>query len=54
MCIAMLFVVFALCLCTLALYAQSGHVELGAFADYFSLSRTSPHINYVGVGARRL
>ena len=50
--IAMLFVVFAFCLRTPALYAQSDHVELGAFADYFNLSRTSPHINYVGVGAR--
>jgi len=37
-----------------ALMAQEGtnHVEVGAFADYFNLSRTSPHINFVGVGGR--
>lgn len=35
------------------LMAQGGdHVELGVFADYFNLSRTSPNINYVGLGAR--
>jgi hypothetical protein len=28
------------------------HVEIGVFADYFNLSRTSPHINFVGVGGR--
>ena len=26
--------------------------EVGVFADYFNLSRTSPHINFVGVGGR--
>jgi hypothetical protein len=37
-----------------ALMAQEGanHVEVGAFAEYFNLSRTSPHINFVGVGGR--
>ena len=37
-----------------ALMAQEGtnHVEVGAFVDYFNLSRTSPHINFVGVGGR--
>src|SRR5215470_19947401 len=34
------------------LLAQNDHVEIGAFADYFNLSRTSPHINYVGLGGR--
>jgi hypothetical protein len=34
--------------------AQEGgnHIEVGVFADYFNLSRTSPHINFVGVGGR--
>jgi hypothetical protein len=41
-----------LCLCAPALLAQSDHVEVGAFADYLNLSRTSPHINYVGLGGR--
>ncbi len=37
-----------------ALVAQEyeNHVEVGAFAEYFNLSRTSPHINFVGVGGR--
>jgi hypothetical protein len=35
-----------------ALMAQSDHVEVGVFADYFNLSRTSPHTNYAGLGAR--
>lgn len=30
----------------------TNHVEVGAFAEYFNLSRTSPHINFVGVGGR--
>ncbi|MBS1850117.1 MAG: hypothetical protein JST79_04350 [Acidobacteria bacterium] len=28
------------------------HVEVGVFADYFNLSRTDPHINFVGLGGR--
>ena len=28
------------------------HVDLGVFADYFNLSRTSPHINFFGIGGR--
>jgi hypothetical protein len=28
------------------------HVEIGAFADYFDLSRTTPNINYAGLGGR--
>ena len=28
------------------------HVEIGAFADYFNLAATHPHINFVGVGGR--
>ena len=37
------------------LLAQSNsgdHVEVGAFAEYFNLSRTSPHTNFIGVGGR--
>lgn len=30
----------------------NNHAEVGVFADYFNLSRTSPHINFVGVGGR--
>jgi Outer membrane protein beta-barrel domain len=41
-----------LAVCSPALMAQSDHVEVGAFVDYFNLSRTSPHINYVGLGGR--
>jgi hypothetical protein len=41
-------VLLALCMATPSLMAQD-HVEVGVFADYFNLSRTSPHINYVGV-----
>jgi hypothetical protein len=44
--------VLLLCLCAPALLAQSDHVEVGAFADYLNLSRTSPHINYMGLGGR--
>jgi len=44
--------VLLLCLCAPALLAQSDHVEVGAFVDYLNLSRTSPHINYVGLGGR--
>jgi hypothetical protein len=34
--------------------AQEGgnHIEVGVFADYFNLSRTTPNINFVGVGGR--
>jgi len=37
-----------------SLMAQEGgnHVEVGVFADYFNLSRTTPNINFVGVGGR--
>lgn len=28
------------------------HGEVGAFVDYLNLSRTDPHINFVGIGAR--
>ena len=44
---------FALLLVTPSLMAQDyNHVEVGAFVDYFNLSRTDPHINFVGVGGR--
>ena len=48
-------VLLALCMATPALMAQEGggdHIQVGVFADYFNLSRTSPHINFVGVGGR--
>jgi hypothetical protein len=34
--------------------AQEGgnHIEVGVFADYFNLSRTTPNMNFVGVGGR--
>jgi hypothetical protein len=38
--------------CSFAAAQDSDHFEAGVFADYFSLSRTDPHINFVGVGAR--
>jgi hypothetical protein len=31
---------------------HSDHVEVGAFADYFRFSQTSPERNFVGVGGR--
>ncbi len=46
---------FAMLLAVPSLMAQEqsyNHVEVGAFADYFNLSATSPHINFVGVGGR--
>lgn len=50
---SMFVIIFALC-CTTGLLAQNSgdHVEIGVFADYFNLSRTTPHVNFVGVGAR--
>jgi hypothetical protein len=47
-----------ICLAVPSLMAQSraatgnDHVEVGIFVDYFNLSRTSPHINFVGLGGR--
>jgi len=38
-----------------SLMAQSddyNHAEVGAFVDYFNLGRTSPNINFVGIGGR--
>jgi hypothetical protein len=44
---------FALLLAAPSLVAQDyDHIEVGAFVDYFNLSRTSPHINFIGVGGR--
>ena len=47
-------VLLALCMAAPSLMAQNGedHIQVGVFADYFNLSRTSPHINFVGVGGR--
>ena len=52
-----LLVALAFCLCIPSLMAQkksdhSDHVEVGVFADYFNLSRTTPNINFLGLGAR--
>jgi hypothetical protein len=32
--------------------AGEDHIEVGIFADYFNLSHTSPHVNFVGLGGR--
>ena len=43
----------SVCLSVAPAVAQGyNHVEIGAFADYFNLSRTTPNRNYVGVGGR--
>jgi hypothetical protein len=48
-----LLVVTALLFCAPSLMAQDyDHVEIGAFADYFNLSRTTPNRNFVGLGGR--
>ena len=52
-----LFSVLALCLAAPSVMtAQNSsdwnHAEIGVFADYFRLSRTTPDINFVGLGAR--
>jgi hypothetical protein len=52
---SIVFGLLAVLLAAPALMAQEGsgdHVEVGAFADYFNLSHTNPHINFVGVGGR--
>ncbi len=49
------FFAITLCFCSLLAAQDTGgsdHFEGGVFADYFNLSRTSPHINFVGVGTR--
>jgi hypothetical protein len=43
---------FCCSFCSFAAAQDSDHFEAGVFADYFNLSRTDPHINFVGVGAR--
>src|SRR5882672_5329528 len=51
-------VLFAIWMAAPSLMAQShatsgdDHIQVGIFADYFNLSRPSPHINFVGVGGR--
>jgi hypothetical protein len=52
-----LFSVLVLCLVAPSLMtAQNSsdwnHAEVGVFADYFRLSRTTPDINFVGLGGR--
>lgn len=54
---AVLFAVLALCCIApqfgMAQAVEGGdHVEVGVFADYFRLDRTSPSLNYAGVGGR--
>ena len=51
------FSVLVLCLVApLLMTAQNSsdwnHAEVGVFADYFRLSRTTPDINFVGLGGR--
>ena len=46
----MLVVVGALALPSVA--AAQDHGEVGVFVDYFRLDRTTPDINFVGVGGR--
>jgi len=51
------FSVLMLCLIAPSLMAAQNssdwnHAEVGVFADYFRLSRTTPDINFVGLGAR--
>jgi hypothetical protein len=38
--------------CWLLAQDSENHVEIGAFADYFRLDRTTPDINFVGLGGR--
>ena len=51
---SLILAIFAMLWVVPSLTAQDSynHVEVGAFADYFNLSSTSPHINFVGVGGR--
>jgi len=51
--LVLLAVLFAICFSVIPVVAQDyDHVEIGAFADYFDLSRTTPNINYAGLGGR--
>jgi hypothetical protein len=45
---------FLLCLSTTAprLMAQSEHIEIGAFVDYFRFTQLAPTRNFVGLGGR--
>ena len=45
---------FGMAVPSVSVMAQEGgnHIEVGVFADYFNLSRTTPNINFVGVGGR--
>jgi hypothetical protein len=51
---SLIMALFAVLLAAPSLMAQDSynHAEVGAFADYFNLSRNSPRINFVGVGGR--
>jgi hypothetical protein len=52
---SIIFTLALVCACgpwAMAQSKESDHIEIGVFADYFNLSRTAPHINYVGIGGR--
>src|SRR5882724_13298399 len=48
----MLSIMLAGALALPAVAAAQDHGEVGAFVDYFQLSRTDPKINFIGVGGR--
>ena len=48
----MLIAILAMLACSALPLRAQDHVEVGAFADYFALSRTTPNINYAGLGGR--
>ena len=45
-------IVLGFCLTSPSWLMAQDHVEVGVFTDYFKLGRTTPDINFVGVGAR--
>jgi hypothetical protein len=51
-CLILALVAFLLAVPSLFAQNSENHVEVGVFADYFNLSHTSPHINFVGIGGR--
>ena len=45
--------ILTVCLSVAPAIAQDyNHIEIGAYADWFNLSRTTPNINYAGLGGR--
>jgi len=51
-CLAFLLLAAPLFLAVPAVMAQTDHVEIGAFADYFRFSDASPDRNFLGLGGR--